>query len=432
METDSMKNDSMEISVSNLIQNELNEEQIKVVEHVMTKKNVLITGSAGTGKSFLIKHLCKQFDDGNIEYAILAPTGVAALNVLGQTIHRFFGIRPDIKTLEDYRRLCMKRSKVNWHTLKIIIIDEISMVHPKLFDLFDKISRYHLKSNLPFGGLQMIFLGDFFQLCPIRDRCDSEEDPSYVFETELWKRMNLQVHILKKVMRQNEQDFIMMLNDLRVGNLSDESKRVIDTCCTNKKEPGKHYVCLYSLNVDKNNANETQLNKLDTKTKIYEAQDTGDEKLLQGCRAEKRIMLKIGCPVMLLWNMPEMNLCNGSIGILESYDDDHYPVVFFNNGVKKTVVPQTWSIKEKNRSGMHILASRSQIPLAVAYALSSHKSQGLTIDHLVVDVRNVFTTGQLYVMLSRASTSGNLIIKNFDKRLILTDRKVVGFYQNNS
>jgi ATP-dependent DNA helicase PIF1 len=407
----------------------LNTEQSRVVEQVLGGRNVFITGSAGTGKSFIIQHLCKEFDRLGKVYRIVAPTGVAALNVGGLTIHRFLGITPFVTSIADYNKFCKKRSKVPWATLDVIIIDEVSMIHPVLFDLFDGIARLHKRSSLPFGGIQVILLGDYFQLCPIRQKDDKAGDPEYIFETPLWEAMRLEHHVLHQVMRQSEMEFIQALNDLRTGNFTNRVAKIVEKCTRNVREPGKHYVRLFPRNIDKNFANETEMAKLKGEERVFPSTDIGDARYLEGLRAEKELVLKVGCPVMLLWNMPEEGLCNGSLGILEEYDIVGLPVVRFNNGVKISVKKQVWEIKEKNRYGVHILAARTQIPLTVAFSLTVHKSQGLTIDHLEADCKGIFTSGQLYVMLSRASSSEGLIIINFDADGIMVDEKVIEFYE---
>src|SRR4051812_48287273 len=160
----------------------LNADQTSTLQQIDLGRHVMITGSAGTGKSFLIDHICSELDRKGKIFRIVAPTGVAAVNVKGQTIHRFLGIRPDVRTLGDYIKSCMKRTKVPWSNLEVILIDEISMIHPQLFLLFDSICKLHKKSALPFGGIQMILIGDFYQLCPIRQKDDAAGSADYIFE----------------------------------------------------------------------------------------------------------------------------------------------------------------------------------------------------------------------------------------------------------
>lgn len=417
------------IASNSITSQELNEEQKLVLNEVLIGQHVLITGAAGTGKSFLVKSICSELDKKGKVYRILAPTGVAALNVEGQTIHRFLGLRPGVDEITDYIRMCSKRTKVPWTTISSIIIDEVSMFHPKLFELFDEICKFHKKNTRPFGGIQLILLGDFFQLSPIPNKNDGIDDPFYIFETELWNIMNISVHVLQKVMRQNEMEFVQALSDLRIGNLSEKLLSMLDKCKKNKKLPGKHYVRLFSLNIDKNYANDTELVRLKTSSKVFKAHDVGDEKYLQGCRAEKELLVKINCMVMLLWNMPEHGLCNGSVGVLKGFDVTGLPIVEFDNGVTIPVLQRTWTIKEKNLHGTRVLASRTQVPLAIAYSLSIHKSQSLTLDYVEANCKGIFTTGQLYVMLSRARSPQGLIVKNFDPTHIMVDDKVHEFYR---
>ena len=411
----------------------LNPEQSAIFSQVLEGKHILVTGPAGTGKSFLIDHICKAFDKKGYIYRVLAPTGVAAVNVNGHTIHRFLSIRPDIKIIEDYKRICARRSRVPWYPLKAIIIDEVSMIHPNLFVLFDEICRFHKRRDLPFGGIQMIFLGDFFQLAPVPESNTSRLRPAeYIFETDLWAQMNVKVSVLGQIMRQNELDFIVALNDLRVGKYTDAVESLIAECSENSMIPDKHYVRIFSLNVDKDYHNESELDKLVTPEVVFNAKDVGDDRLLKDLRAPKVLKLKTGCPVMLLWNQPEDGLCNGSIGIVQSVSQYGNPVVKFNSGQIVTIHPKIWARSEKTPHGTKILASRTQYPLTLAYSIVAHKSQSLTIDHLVVDCRGVFAFGQLYVMFSRAASRKGLIIVNFNKKAIMANEKIQEFYKEHT
>ena len=426
------ESDESENEIVDKNKNNLNKDQQESVDSVINLRNTFITGPAGTGKSFLIKTICQLLVNSRKLFAILAPTGVAAVNIGGQTIHRFLSLRPVIKTLSDYIRFASKYSKINWKSLQVIIIDEISMVQPSLFKLFNQIAQFHRNSNLPFGGIQVILLGDFYQLNPIIDKSDVDDDGKiceFVFETKLWLDLKLNIHILSKIMRQDNTEFIEALNDLRVGNYSPLLEKIIVNCSKQKAKNNTHYVKLYALNAQKNDANDIELAKLNTTSKTFIARDTGNVKFLVNCPATPEIVLKIDCPVMLLKNMPEYNLFNGSIGVVVNFEND-LPMVKFNAGPVIPIEMNNWTIHDSSSEFHKEIASRTQLPLAVAYSLTVHKVQGLGIDFLVVDVKGFFCAGQVYVALSRAINDHNLIIKNFNKKAIMVNQKVVNFYKN--
>jgi ATP-dependent exoDNAse (exonuclease V) alpha subunit len=407
----------------------LNESQKNVVESVLDENHVCITGPAGVGKSFLIGYLTSIFETDSKKFEILAPTGVAALNVSGVTIHRFLCLLPEVKTLEDYLRKCMKRSKVNFKTLDYIIIDEISMVHPDIFLLFDQICRFHRNSRIPFGGIKLIFIGDFYQLPPVPSKESASITQKYIFETDLWKRLDIKVHKLETIVRQTDLFFINCLNDIRAGNVTNQALKLIANCSRNKIIPGKHYIKLFAKNVEKRLSNETELDKLSGVSYTLDSKDVGNIGYLTGHRIEKRITLKVDCIVMLLWNLPEQELCNGSIGRVISITNDTVSVLFDTKESPIDIHRQTFEIKKKNDLGVFkIVASRTQVPLCLAYALTVNKSQGLTFENMILDCSDIFAFGQFYVGISRCKTKEGLIIKNFKKEYIMKDPRVDKFY----
>lgn len=406
----------------------LNQEQQRVLDAVRDNKNVFVTGSAGVGKSFVIKELCKDLDSRNKNFRLMAPTGVAAINIGGVTIHRFAKIQPQIKSLADYVKSKFRSGRAMWANIDVIIIDEVSMIHPDMFKLLDDIARLHRGNNKPFGGIQMVLFGDLFQLPYVPNKEDKGR--KYIFETKSWTDLDLDVVLLHRVMRQDDATFITALNDLRVGNFSETFNNMIATCSRNKKDPTKHYVKLRALNSQKNMENEARLAELNTESKTYEAKDIGDDKCLVGCRAEKKLTLKIGCPVMLLWNKPEFDLSNGSIGVVTGFQPQtDSPIVRFNSGPELVIERQEWKVLERHAYGFKTIAQRTQYPLAIAYSISIHKSQSLSLDHVEVDLKGTFTVGQMYVALSRARTLEGLVVRNYDKCHVMVDDNVVEFYQ---
>lgn len=395
----------------------LNKGQQQIYDTVMkTNKNICINGQAGCGKSVLIDLFRKNLSDSQV----LAYTGVAALNVSGITIHRYFGLFPHIKTIEDYKKMCSSRTKVPWKSIKRIIIDEISMVSPDMFILLDEICRYHTRKNIPFGGIKLILVGDWFQLPSIKDRdkeCN-EEDPDFIFQTDLWKLCKIETFELTEIMRQTDEEFIKILGKIRIGNIDTKVLEFIKRLESNEKDPSKHYVKLYAKNVDKNFANETELAKLKHPEVVFNAKDTGDSKYLTGHRVEEKITLKLGAVVMLLFNYPEFGLSNGSIGVIQSFERTIegvlVPVVKFENGVTKSIVPQTFEIIKKGANRQfQLLASRTQVPLGLAYASSIHKIQGSTIANVEMFCQGIFCNAQFYVGASRCTSADTLILRNF-------------------
>ena len=405
----------------------LTPEQQTAVDKVRDGQHVMITGPAGTGKSFLISHLCDMLTQDGRLYALTAPSAVAALNIRGVTIHRFLGITPYVETLEHYqvwrRRV---KSKIDWQALQAIIIDEVSMCHPEMFVLLSEICKWHLGNTRPFGGLQMIFIGDFLQLSPIHK---GEVECKYVFQTALWAEMNVAIVHLKQIIRQKDPDFARALNDIRRGVLSTRARTMIDFCSNNKLQPGKKYTTLCSKKIECEIGNNNELHKLHTPAHVYRATESGDTKLLKDCLAEKIITLKVGATVMLVRNLPEDGLCNGSIGTVVDLESAAVQVQF-NDDRTIWLGKVKWEIlrMQKDRSPQ-VLASRSQIPLRLSWFISIHKSQSLSIDHVTADCKDIFTTAQLYVMLSRAKTKEGLIIKNFEPSALRADHVAVEFYE---
>lgn len=389
----------------------LNESQQEIYDKAVTEcGNICINGPAGVGKSVIVNILRNELPGCQV----LAPTGVAALNVNGMTIHRFFSLLPHMKDIED----CKRPPKINWYKLKTLIFDEISMIQPNLFILIDKICRRGKRNqDVPFGGVKVILVGDWYQLAPIPDGIS---DKQFIFQTDLWKEMNVTTFNLNTVMRQTDSEFIRHLHNIRVNNLQgNDTIEFLDKLRNNKKDNDKHYVKLYSKNVDKKFANEQELELLDSKKVVFKSKDTGDKKYLVGHRVEEVVELKAGASVMLLWNIPELQLSNGSIGKVISFIDG-IPNVKFENDKTLVIIPQLFEIVEKCNGKLKVLASRAQIPLALAYAITVHKSQGLSFDNVEFFCDGIFAPGQFYTGISRGRNSETMILRNFDERYIRT------------
>jgi ATP-dependent DNA helicase PIF1 len=411
---------------------ELNEDQQNAFEYFKQGKNLFISGPGGVGKSFLIKYLVKYSFSKNKKVQIIAPTGIAAINIQGRTIHNLFGINIRIPSYQEYLNSFKPKIKEAIKIisdLDILIIDEISMVHLELFKFIHEISEI-IKKRINKELFQIVVLGDFFQLPPI----DKEFNGNLplLFETEVWRKCQFQIILLNKPMRQNKDiDFFLILNKIRVSNIDNEIISFFNEISKNKKDSNYHYIKLFSLNKFKDIKNEKELKKIEGNEKKYISEDSGEIHLLKDCPALKEITLKINSTVMLIYNQDtNYGLINGSIGKVIEMSDESVKVKFEKLDKPIIIEKIEWKIEQIKDKKIITKAIRKQIPLILAYAVTIHKSQGLTFDHLEVDLNGIFTPGQLYVSLSRNKTKEGLVIKNFKKKYLIYDKRVLDFYKN--
>lgn len=394
---------------------DLTKEQENCVQEILSGSNVFITGSAGVGKSYLIQHLRKTMK----RTTVLAFTGTAALNINGQTLHSFFELSPKYENFEQYIEDKEFRRDFRYLKWDSVIIDEISMVSPDLLQLINEACQYHRNSKLPFGGIQMIFFGDFLQL-------KSMGSERYLFETPLWTDLDLRVLKLTKVLRQTDEHFINCLQLLRKGVMDDTTNLFLQKLCENKRIKDLPYTILVATNAERMEINTRKLRKLLTKEVFYYAQDSGKTDRLKPLVVEKELSLKVGATCMLLKNSKLHNLVNGSIGkVLELYD--HYALVKFED---KEV--EVGKVKFEVFQNGKTVATRVQIPLCISYAMTITKSQGSSVDNLIVDASRIFTNHQLYVALSRARKKETLLLRGYDseKNPFKVDDRVIAFYDH--
>lgn len=432
--------------IDELLDKSLNEEQRKVYNLVIQKKNIFFTGSAGTGKSFLLQRIIHYLEktQGKNKIAVTAPTGIAALNIGGVTIHSFSGIGIDneataqalVKKIERYGKANWVK---NWKTINALIIDEISMLSGKNFDKLEYIARQIRQNNLPFGGLQLILAGDFFQLLPINS--------NNCFEAEKWKDCLQHTIQLTKIYRQEEAELIDLLNELRFGEVSDKSREILKRLeeKPNWPDDGIKPTQLMATNREIEVINNQELDKINSPPQIYQAKDFEHKKnsnylttLKKSCLARDVLKIKIGSQVMLIKNLSE-KLVNGRQGIVVGFrrssipDSQRHvknklvPVVKFTNGIEEVIQETDWTFEEPIT--YLTLASRIQIPLILSWAITIHKSQGQSIERLKVDLKRVTKKGQTYVALSRACSLKYLQVTGFATNKLICDEKVKKFYQ---
>ncbi len=394
--------------------------------------NILITGRAGTGKSTLLEHF--RAVTGK-QIAVLAPTGVAAVNVSGQTIHSFFRFRPDVTA----GKIKAVKNRV-YKELDAIVIDEISMVRADLLDLVDLFLRKNgRKKKAPFGGIQMIFIGDLYQLPPVLTRNDREVlakryESEYFFDSDVFREVIFELIELEKVYRQTDDFFIGLLNGVRNKSITDEQIGMINArLAADEARWPENAVQLTTTNDMAQKRNEQQLVRLKGKTYIFKATLKGDFDQ-KSAPADLRLKVKRGAHVMLLNNDSGGRWVNGSLGVLKDIDEEALLVELAGGGIEE-VEPFTWSRHryvwndETRTVESEAIGKFTQYPLKLAWAVTIHKSQGKTFDSVVVDIgRGTFAPGQLYVALSRCRTLGGVHIKTpVKKSHIWLDWRVVKF-----
>lgn len=397
-------------------------------------KNILLTGPAGTGKSYCLNALFSFLDTIGSHYGKTATTGVAALNIGGSTVHSWMGIglgddngEALLMRVEGNKKACTRIKQC-----KYLFIDEISMAKAELIDKISCVCQYIRNNGDPFGGIQIVFCGDALQLPPVFKRFEPE---NFVFDSMSWKESDIHVLELTEVIRQSDVRFSTLLNELRVGNTANLS--LLDECINRKfPDDGIQPVRLFCKNYDVNKYNIDQLNLIPASEKTYTANDSGmdawKEFIEKNCIAPKELKLKVGAQVMLLWNLnTEGGLVNGSLGKVVNMFDGLVEVLFVS-GAREMIEPQTWEISDKEVvNGVlqkKVLASRRQIPLKLAYATSIHKIQGATLDRAEVDVSDAFADGQVYVALSRVRSLDGLRITRLDATKIRANKKCLNFY----
>lgn len=407
-------------------------------EAILAGQSILLTGAAGTGKSTLLNQV-----KNDRRMSVTASTGIAALNVGGGTLHSWAGLGLGESSAKSIvKRLTANRPKAHDNIINCstLVIDEISMINARLLTLLDKVLRGVRRNDAPFGGIQMLFVGDFLQLPPVVKGDDNEAENllRFAFHSPSWLAAGIKTHLLTTVVRQADPVFAGMLNEIREGIVTEKTIEILNArISAPDADPEIKPVILSSLNKRVDAYNDAKLAKIEGEPKLFEAADTGYpeqiEKLKQNCIAPTILALKPGAQVMLLKNLDvEGGLVNGSLGILKKFDRFGDPIVEFNYGTnekrtKEIVVARaTWEIKNETM----VLATRSQYPLRLAWAMTIHKSQGMTLNKVRVDLSDCFEHGQAYVALSRARTLGGLYLTGFNPAKVTADPVALNFYRN--
>ena len=421
----------------------LNEEQTRAFNSVMSGKSIFITGPGGTGKSFLLQSIYKNYKRvTGRTLAVTAMTGCAAL-LLGpwaKTLHSWAGIglgRTPVDAVVKYIESDYRKKK-RWISTGCLVIDEVSMLTPALLEYLDEVGRRVRKSPRPFGGIQVVFVGDFYQLPPVM----KEGKSMFAFESPLWDTVVEENICLTKIIRQKDPVFQVILNEARTGTLSPESYAALEARKTMEwKRQEIKPTLLFTKNHDVASINAGQLNKLSTECRVFMAKTVARPprmaaetlenivtKLDRDAPYEVELHLKVQSQVMLLVNQdPAAGLVNGSRGIVTGFSGSGDPIVKFMNGKTVTVLAAQWSSEAEVEADA---VKREQIPLRLAYALTIHKAQGASLDSALIDVgESTFEYGQAYVALSRVRSMEALYVFDIRPGSFRANPSVAAFYR---
>lgn len=413
------------------IKKELNEGQKKVFELFFSGRNFLLTGPAGTGKSYVMKKLFEYLEYHSYPFGKTASTGTAAVNIGGSTVFSFMGIGLG-EGSNDYvlsQVLKNKKAKSRIRGCKALIIDEISMMKASTLDKIKYVFQ-KVRGSLP----QFVWVGDFAQLPPVFR--DGESD-GLAFESETWKTGKFQVLMLDQLVRQDETTkFAQLLQELRVGNVDNLS--ILQERVGAKFKDGIGAVKLYCKNINVDAENNRRLGQIKERSFIFNSIDDGQDHHIaffdKNCPAPKRLEIKVGAQVMLLKNLDlEMELFNGAVGNVTSVTTAGVEVQFKTG--KFLINREPWEIKDQgfNKDGnltLKVVASRKQIPLKLAWASTVHKCQGATLDHAEIDISEAFESGQAYTALSRVRNLNSLSLKPFKPSKVRANQKALNFYKS--
>ncbi len=467
-------NEQDDESTEEIKEGTLSESQREALNSIIRGDNVFMTGGAGVGKSFLIEKIKEELTEMGRTYYICATTGSAAYGVEGMTIHSYAGIGLGDKEVNHHIKTIQKSSKdkvARWQATHTLIIDEISMLNADYFDKINLVAKtLRNRKTVAFGGIQVILVGDFFQIPPITPKADpnqkvlSKVGNKYAFQTQTWRELNLTMVNLKQNFRQQDDEkFKDFLNEIRIGNMTSKEEALMRNRDISRKDlvVPESATKIFPYRNDVLRTNQQELAKIHSESYFYDAEIYLCPALQRNANnnnasptqypVDVRVELKVGASVLLCFNMnQEFGLFNGARGTIIKFVDLSpkekeegekkkesnktekpkrvFPMVLFDNGQKRIIREHTWSQYDKKT----LLSSFTQIPLILSYAITTHKSQGLTLDAALVDV-NTFCTGQFYVGASRARTFEGLFLTNFiKKKPILADPVVTAFYKKHN
>jgi len=397
--------------------------QGEALQILKTGANVYLTGEPGSGKTYTINEFIEWLRASGIEPSVTAATGIAATHVGGMTLHSWSGIgiagqlsRADVDRIASKEHVARRILKA-----KVLIIEEISMLSSTTFEMADRVCREVRRVDRPFGGLTVILVGDFFQLPPVSRGHEVE----FAYASPAWRDLNLFTCYLTEQYRQDDTDFLSVLSAIRRGCVEEMHHELLMT--RRIEETGdlpstKGLVLgvpkLFSHNADVDRINAAELAKLPGAPKKFKMSSKGRdslvEGLMRGCLSPEVLELKEGAAVMFTKNSPTGKFVNGTLGVVTGWGSDGLPIVETKDGLSVSTEPMEWQLEEQGK----VRASISQIPLRLAYAMTVHKSQGMSMDAAIIDLSKAFEYGQGYVALSRVRRLSGLYLTGLNSRAL--------------
>lgn len=397
--------------------------QSKALAILKSGRNVFLTGSAGAGKTYVLNQYINYLKEHRVGVAVTASTGIAATHMNGQTIHSWsgIGIRDDMSYsyLSSLKQRKYFRDKMD--QVKVLVIDEVSMLHRNQLDLVNRVLKFFKDNPKPFGGIQVVFSGDFYQLPPIGDDSESSRQ-KFAFMSDAWLEAEPIICYLSEQHRQSNNALNDILNEIRNGDVTQKSIDLLESRVEFHPDEGDMETKLFTHNADVDRINEMFLSQIGSSGRNFKASFKGSEGLIETLKrsvlALENLELKVGAQVMFVRNNYEAGYVNGTLGRVSGFTEKGFPLVKTLDNDLIEAGLETWAIEDETGKA---LASFTQVPLRLAWAITVHKSQGMTLDSAMIDLSRAFEKGQGYVALSRLRDLSGLKLRGLNQTALEVD-----------
>lgn len=392
--------------------------QEQALSILKTGGNVFLTGEPGAGKTHTLNRYIEYLKDHQISVAVTASTGIAATHINGMTIHAWSGIGikdslspAELDEITQRERVVRRIAKTS-----VLVIDEVSMLDGGVLSMVEAVTRSIKGMPLPFGGMQVVLVGDFFQLPPVTRRGDTMQ---FAFESSVWQGLDPLVCYIDEQYRQDDETLGALLSSIRKGEIDESVYDLLGSCSETSFREGMEPTKLYTHNADVDAMNKKRLAELNERSRTFQMSAKGNKQLLEGlkrsCLSPEILELKVGAMVMCTKNNFEVGYVNGTLGQVTDLDTKNgNPVIETLDGREITITSASWTVAD----GDKVLAEVTQYPLRLAWAITVHKSQGMSLDAAEMDLKNAFEYGQGYVALSRVRTLSGLLLRGCNARAL--------------